>query len=75
LIWDKVTAQIRFHAQKLNVPIEAVQFSDNVQPTSNQDGLQVLFKENTTDPVILNESSLQVGYPLKEDNLKSFTVL
>jgi len=73
LIWDKVTAQIRFHAQKLNVPIEAVQFSDNVQPTTSQDGLQVLFRESPKEPVILNESSLQIGYQLNENNLKAIT--
>ncbi|RKX17704.1 MAG: hypothetical protein DRP26_06490, partial [Candidatus Zixiibacteriota bacterium] len=73
MIWEQVTAQIGFHAQKLNVPIEPIQLTDDSRPASDYDGLQVLFKVNTDEPVILNESSLQVGYPLIEDNLKSIT--
>jgi len=73
LIWEQVTAQIRFHSQKLNIPIETIQLSDDSYQSSDYEGLQVLFKINTDEPVILNESSLQVGYPLKEDNLKAVT--
>ena len=50
-----------------------MQLSDNVQPTNNQDELQVLFRESPEEPVKLNEFSLQVGYPFKEEFLKTIT--
>ena len=73
MIWEQVTTQIGYHAQALNAPIEPMQLSDNVQPPNNQDGLQVLFRESPKETVILNESNIQIGYPLTENNLKTIT--
>jgi len=70
LIWDQVTAQIRFHAQKLNVTVELIQFTDNSQSLNDQGGIQILFKENSNELVKVYESNLQIGYLFIEINIK-----
>ena len=38
-----------------------------------QEKIQVFFRENPTEPVKTNESYIQIGYPLTEDNLEAIT--
>jgi integrase len=69
---DKIEQLIQSQAQKLNIPIQTFQQSNNYLE-SNYPGISIIFNPDSPEPVISNETSLVIGLPVTKETLAPVT--